>query len=85
MRMKGTVMRCDNCKFWRPVRDPYDLHPDDRPGNCRRYPPKLDLSEQAKWESSEDSGFSGYSYLDYRYWNFPVVEGAEWCGEFVKA
>ena len=71
-------MRCDECKFWEPLDDEYDGHDDDKPGKCRRYPPKLDLSEQDKWELSQ----IGYTYMDYRYWNFPVTEGMEWCGEY---
>jgi|GEM_PF-5058828 len=72
--------RCGKCKFWLIFEtSPPTEHPDDRQGMCRRYPPVLDLNEAREWDETS------YSYLDYRYWNYPVTEGAGYCGEFKKA
>lgn len=75
----GLDERCDSCKFWKHLDEfGQDNHPDDKPGQCRRYPPRLDLSEADSWQEDK----YGYSYLDYRFWNHPVTEAADWCGEF---
>ena len=77
--------RCDICKFWRVIDcdNIDDYHKDDVNGVCKRYPPTLDTT----WSVSENDGVesAGYSYLDYRHWNQPVTEGANWCGEFKAA
>lgn len=75
----GLGERYDSCKFWIHLDDVgQDNHPDDKPGKCRRYPPRLDLSEADSWQDDKH----GYSYLDFRFWNHPITEGADWCGEF---
>lgn len=77
--MSKKTEQCQGCRFW-VVRDAYaemDIPPGDREGKCHRYPPKIDLSEAAKWEESDS-----HSYLDYRYWNHPITMGEDWCGEF---
>ena len=54
----------------------------DVSGSGGRSPPTLDLSQQKKWEENQ-GGIEGYTYLDYRFWNFPVTEIYLWCGEWV--
>lgn len=78
-----TGERCDLCKFWKNLGLGQDHHPDDRPGQCRRYPPVLDLSEADSWmDKTSYPNSYGHSYFDFRFWNYPVNNAAEWCGEF---
>ena len=63
--------RCETCKYWKEL-DSQNLA--DGEGNCKRYPPILDLTEAHKWEPDMNVMGAGYSYLDYRFWNFPVTE-----------
>jgi len=73
---------CGNCKFWDARNSDEEDVWGDGSGSCRRYPPTLDLSQQKKWEENQ-GGIEGYTYLDYRFWNFPVTEIYLWCGEWV--
>ena len=73
--------RCDECLFWSVI-DGFDgFHKDNIQGVCKRNPPVLDLT----WhhESMESGADAGYSYKDSRYWNQPVTDGKNWCGEFI--
>ncbi len=81
MKRKG---KCGSCKYWEST----DCAPlADGEGRCRRYPPKLDLSrvEELQLSQSDYCAASGLSYLDYRFWNYPVVEECGWCGEWCKS
>ena len=81
-------MRCDLCKWWLTLHetqlsgiDGSPAHADDLQGACKRHPPTYDSS----WLSEciiEGNDRPGFSYEDYRYWNHPVTEASNWCGEF---
>jgi hypothetical protein len=78
--VKRQVRRCDKCEFWESLDNQRDSHEDDQQGRCRRYPPKLDLSQSKNWMDDEN-----HVYDDYRFWNQPITESCEWCGEYRAA
>jgi len=76
--------QCENCKYWK-VFFPagtkgaleYPEGENENEGECKRYPPQLDLSEQ-NYSGDEITE----TISDWRYWSFPVTMGKDWCGEF---
>lgn len=85
------VMRCDLCRWWKPVEISegvlQDRHPDDREGQCRRFPPVQNIA--AAIEESTDAPDRGAAAMDAAYstwiWVFPHTDGATFCGEFASA
>lgn len=64
--MKPPKRTCENCRFYRPVKDI-----EDKPGigECRRFPPTVAMT-------SDFEGMGDWQQA------FPMVESSDWCGEY---
>lgn len=58
--------RCRDCKHWSPV------HPEDRRGRCKRFPPIYVPP-------------NGYNHERVGVWHHPPTDDNDGCGEFAKA
>lgn len=84
--------RCDLCEFWEKNDSQGEgIHVDDMQGECRRFPPALNMpfidkaskedhAEHQTWEHESQETFRLIS-LSHA-WCFPVTDGSSWCGEF---
>jgi hypothetical protein len=67
---------CESCRYWK-LSDVYR-------GECRRYPPTLDML-QVKF--ARDSGYSDDDFAENSiiWWTVPATAPDEWCGEYALA
>lgn len=75
------TLRCDKCIYWETWIEEgefTDLHKDEYPGRCRRYPPQLDAIAAGKAEEESAEGCESDPFL----WWQPITESANWCGEW---
>ena len=75
--------QCEDCKYWNAFWGAekgtleYPEGENENEGECKRYPPKLDLSKP-NYKGDEMTE----TLDDWRYWHFPITMGQDWCGEF---
>ena len=84
------MRRCDKCDYWEVAFEFKDMekeyfeggwtHPDDRIGQCRRYPPQLDSG--ATKHNFEQDAVAGCE-ADVTCWYQPLTSGNDWCGDFI--
>lgn len=77
--------RCDACRFWA-VRDD---NPASDTGNCRRYPPVLDVLQitlaQANGHTDDGEDFAAmneFADMNTYWWSQPCTNNDGWCGEW---
>lgn len=71
--------RCSECAFWEARAVDYDGHEDDWEGECRRFPPVLDVH----YLKTVDTSIGG-SEARSEAWQQPLTSGGDWCGEFAQ-
>jgi hypothetical protein len=85
------VMRCDLCRWWKPIEISegvlQNCHPDDRDGECRRFPPVQNIAAAIEESSTANDrhAHTTDTPLSPWIWVFPYTDGATYCGEFVSA
>lgn len=82
--------KCATCRFFKPHKEPHD----EPQGNCRRYPPVLDVvflryqveaivSRMPAVEQDDARCDESHQQAIESYsWVLPVVEDEDWCGEY---
>ncbi len=89
--MKLQMIACSNCLWWRPnVKQSARYHPEDFYGECRRYPPKLNLLaqkdhyEELVGDDDDDYDIFVASQNTIASFNFyfPKTSGGDYCGEW---
>jgi len=68
---------CNNCDYW------HDLNDEDEFGECRRYPPKAEVSNKSP--ISQSFNFGKDERIFYQTSQFYIqTPQYDWCGEWKK-
>jgi len=68
---------CKNCDYW------YDLDDNEKFGECRRYPPKAEVSDKSPHSHSFNFGKDERTFYETSQF-YVQTAWAQWCGEWHK-